>query len=82
VVKIDVEGAEINVLRGMIETIKEYQPILIYEVDDGNQESFKLKNQTIEMFIDSLGYKIMPLEPAYPNIPWYVGHAIAYSNLN
>ncbi|NEO36987.1 MAG: FkbM family methyltransferase [Moorea sp. SIOASIH] len=82
VVKIDVEGAEINVLRGMIQTIKEFQPILIYEVDDGNQESFKLKNKTIEMFIDSLGYKIMPLEPAYPNIPWYVGHAIAFSNLN
>ncbi|KKD39569.1 FkbM family methyltransferase [Limnoraphis robusta] len=76
-VKIDVEGAEIAVLQGMVQTLKQFQPLLIYEVDDGNQAAFRAKNQEIEAFITSAGYDIIPLEAAYKNIQWNVGHAIA-----
>lgn len=77
VVKIDVEGAEIAVLQGMVQTLEQFKPILIYEVDDGNEAAFHAKNQELETFIQSVGYRIIPLEAAYPNIKWNVGHAIA-----
>ena len=77
VVKVDVEGAEIDVLRGMINTIKKYQPILMYEVDDGEKEAFQRKGEEIATFLVDLDYKLIHLDPAYPNIPWYVGHVIA-----
>ncbi|MDY7024402.1 MAG: FkbM family methyltransferase, partial [Cyanobacteriota bacterium] len=77
IVKIDVEGAEIAVLQGMIQTLKQFKPILIYEVDDGDKTAFDTKNQELETFITALGYEIIPLEAAYANINWNVGHAIA-----
>lgn len=76
-VKIDVEGAEIEALRGMIQTLNQFKPIIIYEVDDGNALAFQRKSEEIATFIRTLGYEITPLEAAYPNIRWHVGHAIA-----
>jgi FkbM family methyltransferase len=76
-VKIDVEGAELNVLKGMKQTIQQFKPIIIYEVDDGNEKSLKQKSQEIETFISSFGYKIMPLADAYPLIQWCINHTIA-----
>jgi FkbM family methyltransferase len=80
VVKIDVEGAEIDVLHGMSQTIKAFKPAIVYEVDDRNKESFRRKGQELEAFMKSLGYQIVPLEAAYPGTRWNVGHAIAIPN--
>ncbi|MBF2020931.1 MAG: FkbM family methyltransferase [Hydrococcus sp. C42_A2020_068] len=77
VIKIDVEGAELDVLRGMFRTLEEFKPILIYEVDDGDRKAFMRKSQEIETFVRSRGYTISHLEEAYSNLGWYVGHAIA-----
>jgi len=77
VVKIDVEGAELDVLRGMTQTIQQYKPTIIYEVDDGDQELFKRKSQDVEDFMRSIGYQIEILEDAYPAIGWHVGHGVA-----
>ncbi len=77
VVKVDVEGAEIDVLKGMLKTIDQYKPIIFYEVDDGNKEAFQQKSDALETFIRQLGYKIVHLEDAYPTVAWNVGHAIA-----
>ena len=76
-VKIDVEGAEIDVFKGMKQTIEKYKPIIIYEVDDGNKESFNQKSRVLENLISSLGYEIIPLEAAYSSLKWNVGHAVA-----
>ena len=76
-VKIDVEGAEIDVFKGMKQTIEKYKPIIIYEVDDGNKESFEQKSKALENLITSLGYKIMPLAAAYPGVNWHIGHWLA-----
>ncbi|MDJ0734025.1 MAG: FkbM family methyltransferase [Nostocaceae cyanobacterium] len=76
-VKIDVEGAEIDVLYGMSQTIKEYQPIIIYEVDDEKEEGLLNKQKEIDDFLLSYGYKIKSLAESYPGNPWNVGHAIA-----
>jgi FkbM family methyltransferase len=80
VVKIDVEGAELDVLRGMLQTIKKYKPIILYEIDAAKKDSFHQKNESIEALIFSLGYKIVSLEDSYEQISWHVGHAIALPN--
>ena len=76
-VKIDVEGAEIDVLQGMSQTLEAWKPIVIYEVDDENQEGLLDKREKIEHFLLSYGYKIESLIPSYREIAWNVGHAIA-----
>jgi FkbM family methyltransferase len=76
-VKIDVEGAEIDVLYGMTQTIQEYQPIILYEVDDRNKEIMLSKREEIASFLREYGYEVKDLVDAYPKIAWNVGHAIA-----
>ena len=76
-VKIDVEGAEINVLHGMSQTIQKWQPIIIYEVDDEKKEGLLNKQTKIDNFLLAHGYKIKYLEASYPESSWNVEHAIA-----
>ena len=77
VVKIDVEGAEIGVLQGMKQTIKQYRPIIIYEIDDRDIEAFEKKQKIINKFLKSFKYQIKTLEESYKEISCIVGHAIA-----
>jgi FkbM family methyltransferase len=82
VVKIDVEGAEIDVLRGMSRTIEKFKPVIITEVDDGNKETFERKYQELKTLISTFGYQVTTLADAYPNIGWYVGHILAVPDLS
>ena len=52
VIKLDVEGAEISVLRGAIKTIHRFQPLLYIPIYHLQSDLF-----TIPQFIESLGYK-------------------------
>lgn len=76
-VKIDVEGAELDVLQGMKQTLAQYQPLVVYEIDAKQEEAFKRKQQAVADFWQSQSYQIQPLEKCYPGITWKVGHAIA-----
>jgi FkbM family methyltransferase len=77
-VKVDIEGAELDALRGMTETIKQYKPIIIYEIDDGDRVAYQRKYQELESFLQSLGYQVNSVEEdSYATIDWCVGHAIA-----
>lgn len=77
VVKIDVEGAELDVLHGMSQTIKEFKPAIICEIDAQHKENFIRKNKEFEAFMRALGYEITPLKAAYPATGWHVGHTVA-----
>lgn len=77
VVKIDVEGAEINVLCGMRETLAQIRPIVIYEIDDGDAQRLAEKAALCERFLRDADYEIHPLEDAYPEIGWLVAHFVA-----
>lgn len=64
IIKIDVEGAELEVLKGAMMTIKKYRPIIIVEI----LPSYSIKNiwrikrqQEIEEFIKIIGYKIVQI---------------------
>jgi FkbM family methyltransferase len=58
VVKIDVEGAEVGVLRGMSETIRRSRPTLVIELHRTNGE--------VADFLDGAGYEHATIEYAVP----------------
>jgi hypothetical protein len=81
VVKIDVEGAEMDVLKGMVKTILQFQPIIIYELDDQKDESFQKRFDALDKFLISRNYIISQLENSYPTGSWIVGHHVAIPNM-
>jgi len=76
-VKIDVEGAELDVLYGMSGTIANSKPILLYEIDDGNKDSFQRRWSELDAYVSNLGYDVTHLEASYANVGWNVGHSLA-----
>ena len=76
-VKIDVEGAEIGVLKGMVETMRQYRPKIIYEIDDGRLDEYERKAAECEYFLKEHNYVVTPLAGAYEDIEWHVGHFVA-----
>lgn len=76
-VKIDVEGAEMDVLRGMRRTLCSARPTLIYEVDDETRDGLEGKCEEIANFLDDAGYEIWPLPTSYANDNWQVEHMLA-----
>ena len=62
VVKIDVEGAEMNVLKGMTRILAEDQPTLFLEVHPYNFPGFKTSSDEILSFLNSRGYTVSEIE--------------------
>ncbi|MDZ7697253.1 MAG: FkbM family methyltransferase [Deltaproteobacteria bacterium] len=61
-VKIDVEGAELNVLRGMTDTLQTNRPSLIIEVHPKQLEDFGFSPDDLSEFLIMLGYTIKPID--------------------
>lgn len=78
-VKIDVEGAELEVLHGMEQTIKLYRPSILFEIDDNSKDNFQWKAEACCRFLQRFEYCIEPLMDSYPSTGWHVGHYIALS---
>jgi FkbM family methyltransferase len=76
-VKIDVEGAEMDVLAGMERTLREYAPTLVLELDDATLTECERKVNTCRDFLESLGYRTEPLPNSYRDGKWYVRHFLA-----
>lgn len=77
VVKIDVEGAEIQVLKGMALTLKKYSPAVVVELDGPNDEALDRKTSMCRAFLQSLGYQLARIPDSYPAIRWRVAHYLA-----
>ena len=76
-VKIDVEGAEIDVLRGMAHTLRDCRPTIIYEIDDESLSGLEKKAVEIAEFLKGFTYELTVLPEAY-NIPnWHIRHVLA-----
>jgi FkbM family methyltransferase len=76
-VKIDVEGAEIDVLTGMLRTLREIRPTVVFEIDDQNREALEEKYRRCEQLLRESRYQVERLADSYPNLNWLVGHAVA-----
>jgi FkbM family methyltransferase len=57
-VKIDVEGFEMNVLKGAVETLKKYLPALFIELNDKSLQYQGSSAAELVGFLKNLGYKI------------------------
>lgn len=79
-IKVDVEGAEIGVFKGMTETLRQFQPQVLYEIDDSQLAEFEKKAVECKKFLENQNYVVRPLETAYTDIEWHVGHFIATFN--
>ena len=57
VIKIDVEGAEHKVLLGMSETIKKYQPVIVFEISQDTYDFDTTPKQIIDYLTNLADYK-------------------------
>lgn len=77
VVKIDVEGAELAVLRGMKSLLEDQAPDILYEIDDRDEETIEARGDRIERWLAARGYRVSYLDDSYPHSAWYVRHGWA-----
>lgn len=77
VVKIDVEGAEAEVLTGMARTLRSHRPIVICELDGGDPVSVAAKRHETLRLLHAAGYTVEDLQPSYPRSDWLVDHVLA-----
>jgi FkbM family methyltransferase len=59
-IKIDVDGFELRVLQGCIETIKKYEPLLIIEQENNDRKAIN--------YCSTLGYEIVGWDNAHRNV--------------
>jgi FkbM family methyltransferase len=76
-IKIDVEGAELQVLCGMTATLATHRPAILYEIDASTAGGLARKRDNIANFLKAAGYDVTDLPEAYPGIEWHVAHALA-----
>jgi FkbM family methyltransferase len=56
VIKIDVEGAEFEVLKGATQTLADYHPVLIVEIDSSQLKAMGTSVEEVTQFLTSRGY--------------------------
>lgn len=76
-VKIDVEGAEPEVLRGMETTLARAAPIVVCELDDPTDEGAATKVDRVRQILERHRYRIEELEPSYEASRSRVVHLVA-----
>lgn len=77
VVKIDVEGAELDVLQGMQKVLRTRAPLIVLELDDETEAACESKLAACRSFLDALQYRVARLPNAYPDNRWFVRHLVA-----
>jgi len=59
-IHLDIEGYELYALKGGIETIKKYKPVIVLEVcDNGHSERYGYSKGDLEEFLESIDYKFI-----------------------
>jgi len=78
IVKIDVEGAEIEVLQGMQRVLNTWGPTVVLELDDESRDACAEKVRVCKRFLHDLGYRTESLLNSYPDGKWFVRHFVAW----
>lgn len=72
-IKIDVEGAEVSVLRGALKTLNRFHPKVVVEVIASQLASFQTTPEDLNGLIKSAGYNVgKPLNPEAADWEWTV----------
>jgi hypothetical protein len=62
-IKIDVEGAELQVLQGALTTLKQHRPIVVLEHGSGSAEAYETHPQDIFALLSGeVGYRLFDLD--------------------
>ena len=61
-IKIDVEGAEYNVMKGAVETIRKYQPVIVFEAGEKSSGHYNVTPDMIYDLIKSFGYHLSTMD--------------------
>lgn len=77
VVKIDVEGLEPAVLRGMERTLSEHQPVVICELDAETREGVEAKVLEVTALLEGHRYSVERLPDSYAEEAFEVVHLLA-----
>ena len=65
-IKIDVEGFEMNVIAGALETLRRDHPVLFVELDDANLREQGSSAASLVAFLESLAYSVTSAETELP----------------
>ncbi len=76
-VKIDVEGAELQVLEGMEDLLDSAHPIVLCEVDDADLSAAESKAHAVTSKLVDHGYVVRQLELSYVGARSHVYHILA-----
>lgn len=69
-VKIDVEGFEPKVLKGMMETLRQHRPLVFIEVNDGALADNGFSRKDIDEVFAELGYSDVKCYPEHAKLDW------------
>lgn len=75
--KVDVEGAELAVLRGGAGLLRVGRPAVLLEVDAAGADEAESRYADCRDFLAGLGYDVERLPDAYPGLAWKVIHLLA-----
>ena len=80
IIVIDVEGYELQVLNGAIETIRKFKPIIISELDDKLLKNLNTTSFQVVQLFEKNGYSVNDLENRKVSFPFRGGNVIASPN--
>jgi FkbM family methyltransferase len=81
VIKIDVEGGELEVIQGACETLKSLKPTIIMEMADSLQESRNFSSKKFKILLSEFGYSAYTLSHSGRLIPSAFDAAHAMENV-
>ena len=71
------EGAELDVLQGMCNVLKDWRPKVVIEVDDSDEARGEEKVTVCREYLQDLRYRTVVLPKSYRDEQWYVRHIVA-----
>ncbi len=79
-IKIDVEGAELNVLKGGVNTITKFNPVIVFEYEQGASDVYGVTPAEMWSFFDKVKYSVYTLKNFIDN-PLPLSFAQIYRDL-
>lgn len=77
--KIDVEGAELDVLKGGVQLIEKHQPIIMLELIEKHQQRFARSCETVVDFLISRGYQAYHITESDPVLKAFARNSSFFS---